>query len=178
MRLLQLSSGADIFAEPHYLLRANVVRPRAVTPLLLLQFASLHSGDSDQRVATVLLAYDRAGDRFVPVYQQQTGRNNNQKVRYIAAGPLKGAVAEAEPMQKAPFAYWITISRLGQSGQYRPFLRYRSATRYNDGNPLAAIDSEMPTIERRLGLWHPGPPPPVPTGKCPNPHMLDHELWR
>ena len=176
-RLLELSTGADIFSQPHYLLQARIVRPRADTPLLLVQFASLHSGDSDQRVATSLLAYDRQRDRFVSVYQQQTGRNNNQEVRYVAEGPLKGAVAAAEPMQKAPFGYWITISRLGQGGRYRQVLRYRSATRYNDGNSLAAIDSEMPTIERRLGLWHPGSPPPLPKGKCAKPHLIGQELW-
>ncbi len=60
-------------------------------------------------------------------------------------------------------------------------LRYRSATLYNDGNRLAVIDSEMPNIERRLGLWKPGEPIPTPklggNGKpCLKPTLRHTEL--
>jgi len=48
------------------------------------------------------------------------------------------------------------------SEQYGRILRYRGLTGYSDGNPLAVADSEMPEILRRLGLWQPGEPLPVP----------------
>jgi hypothetical protein len=56
-------------------------------------------------------------------------------------------------------------------------LRYRSATRYNDGNPLAVIDSEMPNIERQFGLWKPGEPLPTPSVGCIKPPLRHSELW-
>ncbi len=176
-KFLRLSSGPDFFSEPHYLLQARIVLPRADKPFLLLQLASLHGGDGDQRVVTTLLGYDRPRDRFVTVYREQTGRNNNQEVRYIADGPLKGAVASAEPMRATPFGYWIAISRLGPEGRYRQVLRYPSTTRYNDGNPLAVLDSEMPTIERRLGLRRAGSAPPLPRGERQRPRTVREESW-
>ncbi len=45
---------------------------------------------------------------------------------------------------------------------YSRIPRYRSATLYNDGNPLAVVDSEMPNIGERLGLRRPGAPLPAP----------------
>jgi len=77
--------------EPHYLNQARIVYPSGRTgrPLLLLQTASIHSGDGDQAVFTQLLAYDRSRDRFEQVYGHQTGHNNNQDVRFIASGPLR-----------------------------------------------------------------------------------------
>jgi hypothetical protein len=166
----------DLFAEPHYLENAEIVHPRDGEALLLLQTSSIRSGDGDQLVLTRLLGYDRARDQFVPVYEQGTGRNNNQEIRYIKAGPLKGAVISVEPTDDAPFAYWIAVSRFGVSG-YAQALRYRSATRYGDGNPLSVIDSEMPNIQRRLGLWRAGSPLPLPAGPCPKPHLVRTALW-
>lgn len=55
-------------------------------------------------------------------------------------------------------------------------LRYRSVTRYGDGNALAVIDSDMPALQRRLGLWRPGQPLPVPD-RCPAPRLVRGELW-
>jgi hypothetical protein len=174
--LLALPSGADLFAEPHYLNDARVVSPADNTKLLLLQVASLHAGNNDQRTATALFAYDRPRDAFVQVYGKQTGRNNNQEVRYIPSGALRGAVVSAEPTNDAPYGFWIVVSRLA-AGTYKQVLRYRSATRYGDGNSLAVIDSEMPAIQRRLGLWRPGMPLPVPQGRCPKPHLVNDALW-
>jgi hypothetical protein len=74
-------------------------------------------------------------------------------------------VIAAEPTDDAPYAYWIAVSRLGAGG-YAQALRYRSATRYGDGNPLSVIDSEMPNILQRLGLWRSGSPPPLPAEPC------------
>jgi hypothetical protein len=60
-------------------------------------------------------------------------------------------------------------------------LRYRSATLYNDGNPLAVIESEMPNIERRLGLWKPGQRPYPNFGSndkpCLRPDAMSSRLW-
>lgn len=166
----------DLYAETHYLIDPEIVHPSANQSLLLLRTASLHSVNGDQLVFTRLLSYDRTRDRFVPVYEQSTSRNNNQEIRYIKAGPLKGAVIWAEPTENAPFGYWITVSRLA-AGRYAQVLRYRSATRYGDGNSLAVIDSEMPNIQQHLGLWQPGAPLPLPAGSCPRPHLVRSALW-
>jgi hypothetical protein len=168
--------------EPHYLNQAQLVYPRGKTapPLLLLQTASAHSGDGDQAVYTQLLAYSRARDRFAQVYAHVTARNENEEVRFIKSGPLKGDVISVEPTSDPPYGYWVTVDMLTPATTYTQTLRYRSATHYNDGNRLAAIDSEMPNIERRLGLWRPGSPMPLPTPlahPCKSPRLSHMELW-
>ena len=174
---LRAGSGDDVFAEPHYLNKAEIVHGPAGRPLLLVQTASVHSGDGDQLVFTQALAYRHDTDRFVRVYGHSTGRNNNQEVRFIAAGPLKGDIIAAEPTEKAPFGFWISVSSLASADTYKEVLRYRSATRYGDGNPLGVIDSEMPNIELRLGVWRPGSPLPLPAGACPKPRLKEMALW-
>ena len=150
--------------EPHYLRTAKVVYPRGAkaAPLLMIVTGSLYSGDGDARVSTELVRYDPARDAFQRVYAQSTGRRNNQEIRFVTDGPLMGSVIAAEPREHLPYGYWIVVSRASATGVYRPVLRYRSATLYDDGNPLAVIDSEMPNIEERLGLWKPGAPLPAP----------------
>ena len=172
-------AGGDLFSKPHFLGQARIVRPGGPSgrALLLVQLASLRSGDGDQRVLTQALAYDRRSDRFVRIYEIVTGRNNNQETRYIDAGALKGAIISAEPTRDAPFAFWITVNTLTRDFTYRQALRYRSATRYGDGNRLAVIDSEMPNIQRRLGRWRPGRPLPRPAHDCARPHLIGMELW-
>ncbi|TCP72325.1 hypothetical protein C8J43_10161 [Sphingomonas sp. PP-CE-1G-424] len=59
----------------------------------------------------------------------------------------------------------------------REAMRYRSATRFGGGKTLAVIDSEMPNLQRRLGLWHPEPPMLLPAGPCANPHLASGALW-
>jgi hypothetical protein len=165
---------------PHYLETAKPVYPRGRTapPLLELVTASQHGGNGSQAIVTQLLKYDPARDAFERIYEHDTGANNNEETRFIGAGPLKGAVISADPTENAPFGYWITVSRFTPARTYAQVLRYRSATRYNDGNPLAVIDSETPNIEQRLGLWKPGSPLPLPAGKpCPNPRLKHSELW-
>ena len=173
------SSGNDFFAQPHYLNAVKIVYPRgnADQPVLLVQTASMHSGDGDQLVLTQVLAYENSQNRFVRIYQYTTGRNRNEEVRYINSGRLKGDTISVDPTENAPYGYWVTVNVLTPQYTYKRVLRYRSATRYGDNNPLAVIDSEMPNIERRLGYWKPGMPLPLPSGACPNPRLIHMELW-
>jgi hypothetical protein len=136
----------------------------------------MYAGDGDQLVVTQLLAYDAQDDRFERIYAHMTGTNNNEEVRFVSGGPLRGDVISAEPTRGEPFAYWIDVNRFAPPHTYRTALRFRSATRYGDGNRLAVIDSEMPNIERRLGLWRPGLPLPLPQG-CPKPQLKRGALW-
>ena len=120
------------------------------------------SGDGDCAIATALYLYDKGTDRFIRVFLNRTGRNNNQATRFVESGPLQGDVIVDNPTENAPYTYWIEVYRAGNSGQYGQILRYRGRTGYADGNPLAVADSEMPEILHRLGLWHPGDPLPAP----------------
>jgi hypothetical protein len=170
--------------EPHYLFTAKAVYPRGPkgAPFLLIITGSLNSGDGGQLVATQLVAYDPGRDAFRRVYEKGTGHNNNEEVRFVPEGPLRGSVITAEPQEHLPYGYWIVVNSLTPAGTYRQVLRYRSATLYNDGNRLAVIDSEMPNIERRLGIWRPGQPIPTPhlgsSGKpCLKPTLRHSELW-
>ena len=172
--------GSDIYADIHYLSAAEIVRPRGAgaRPLLWVQATSLHSVDGGHDISTQVLAYRPSQDRFVRIYDRHTGSNGNEETRFIADGPLRGDIISAEPTDDAPFGYWVSVSAFKPPEAYRQVLRYRSATHYNDGNPLAVIDSEMPNIQRRLGLWKPGQPIPTPTGKpCPKPTLRRTELW-
>jgi hypothetical protein len=165
---------------PHYLQAAQLVYPRgrAAAPLFLVRTGSELSGDSDQVVATQVLAYRPRTDRFERIYEHATGHNNNQEVRFVTAGPLRGDMISVEEQEKPPyFGFTVTVSALTPAYTYRQVLSYRSATRYGDGNPLAVIDSEMPNIEGRLGLWRPGAPLPLPAGACPHPRLVRTELW-
>lgn len=181
--LRALTPANDVAWEPHYLLTAKAVYPQGpkAAPLLLIVSGSLNSGDGDQVAATQLVAYDAGHDAFRRVYSHSTSRNNNQEIRFIAEGPLRGSVIDAEPQEHAPYGYWIVVNQRSDAGVYRQVLRYPSATRYNDGNALAVIDSEMPTIQRRLGVWKPGEPLPTPSagsGKsCLRPTLRHSELW-
>ncbi|WEK00471.1 MAG: hypothetical protein P0Y59_01905 [Candidatus Sphingomonas phytovorans] len=175
---LSINGEVNLYSDPHYLNKMEVVYPwEGGRPFVLLQIASLPSGDGDSLNVTRVLKYDRASDRFIDAYRHLTGHNNNQEIRYMASGPLRGAIISAEPTGNAPFGYWITVNRAGSAATYRPVLRYRSATRYEDGNPLRVIDSEMPAIQQRLGLWRPGRPLPLPPGACAKPQLRKMELW-
>jgi len=164
--------------EPHYLLTVKVVYPRGPksAPFLLIVTGSLNSGDGDQIVSTQLVAYDVERDVFRRVYGKSTGHNNNQEIRFVTDGPLRGSVISAEPQEHLPYGYWIVVNQLTLAGEYRQVLRYRNATIYGDGNRLAVIDSEMPNIERRLGLLKPGDSIPTPKS-CLKPILRLSELW-
>ena len=181
--VIALESGPVPDPEPqfhgfHFLDDARLVYPRGPhgRPLLLVRASSLEAFDGNRDVVTQLISYDPTAHDFRRVYRYLTGRNNNQEVRYFGSGPLKGDVISAEPAENIPYGYWITVNALTPAYTYRQVLHYRSATIYNDGNPIAVIDSEMPNIQRRLGLWHAGMPLPVPA-HCQKPHLIKTELW-
>lgn len=176
------SGDIDGLWEPHYLSVAKPVYPqgRSAPPLLLIVTTSLHATNGSQAVSTQLFKYSRETDTFERVYPHETGTNNNEEVRFITRGPLEGSVISAESTSNAPYGYWIEVDRFTPGRTYRRVLRYRSATRYADGNSLAVIDSEMPNIEGRLGLWKPGSPLPLPTDPakpCRSPRLDHGELW-
>jgi hypothetical protein len=173
------STSAGPGWEPHYLSLARPVYPKGVSapPLLMIVTASLHAGDGGQSVVTQLFRYEPAADRFERAFFRTVGTNNNEEVRFVASGPLAGSVISAEPTENAPYGYWIEVNALTPAYAYKQVMRYRSATRYGDGNPLAVIDSEMPNIEAHLGRWKPGAPLPLPAGACPKPRLVHMELW-
>jgi len=173
------SIANDYYAQPHYLNAVKIVYPRGSgdPPVLFVQTASTHSVDGDQVILMQVLAYENSQNRFVRIYQHTAGKNNNQEVRYIDSGRLKGGIISVEPTENAPYAYWVTVSALTPKYTYKTVLRYRSATHYGDNNPLAVIDSEMPNIQRRLGYWKLGMPLPLPSRGCPRPRLIHMELW-
>ena len=173
------TSDVPAFSERHYLEAARIVRSHGASgqPLLLIVSASLHSGDGDQLVPTQVMAYQRGQDRFTRVYERWTGTNNNQDLRFVETGPLAGDIIAAEPSETAPYGYWVSVYADMPGRPYRQVLRYRSATLYADGNALPVIDSEMANIQRRLGLWRPGLPLPLPATPCAKPHLRGMALW-
>ena len=160
----QVRSEMPWFDTPYHLFAGSVVYAdrNKLSPLLFLKVSGAVSGDGDCNIATALYKYDKGADRFIQVFQNLTGRNNNQGTRFVESGPLQGDVIVDNPTENAPYTYWIEVYRAGDSGKYDRILRYRGLTGYSDGNPLAVADSEMPEILRRLGLWKPGDPLPVP----------------
>ena len=177
--LLKVKGNDDYWSEVHDLQIADLVYPRgaAAPPLLYLQVGSFSGPNGNQLRAAEVLAYRPRPRRFESIFRELFGLNNNEEARYVDSGPLKDAMITAEPTENAPFGYWIAVHGLTPAYRYKQVLRYRSATRYGDGNPLAVIDSEMPNILRRLGLWKAGQPLPLPTGKCPHPRLVKGALW-
>ena len=169
----------DLHSDIHELETVELVYPRgrAAAPLLHLQVGSLHSADNGQLHATDVLAYRTAQHRFVIILHELFGSNHNEEVRYVASGPLRGDIVSAIPTENAPYGYWIAVDRLTPDYRYKQVLRYRSATHYGDGNRLAVIDSEMPNILARLGLWRPGQPLALPKAGCAKPRLVKSELW-
>ena len=169
---------------PYHLFASSIVyggEDRA-RPFLFVKVcgAGAMSGDGDCAIATALYVYDKGTDRFIRVFLNRTGRNNNQDTRFVESGPLQGDVIVDNPTENAPYTYWIEVYRAEDSGQYGRILRYRGLTGYSDGNPLAVADSEMPEILHRLGLWQSGDPLPVPAHLprgCSHLFMRHGEEW-
>ena len=174
-----LLGDADRFSTPIALYSARVVFAGAgdTDPLLLIKAGGAHSGDGSHAIHTVLYSYDRRSNRFVEVFSNVTGSNNNQETRFIEGGPLRGDIIVAEPTSSAPFGFWISVYVNNPTdSNFRRFLRYRSATRYNDGNHLAVIDSEIAGILQRMSLWKPGDPLPAPS-QCTRLALRRGEIW-
>jgi hypothetical protein len=170
------------FNTPYHLLSGRVVyagRDQS-SPYLFLQICTAQSFNGNCGVATVLYRYERAADRFVRVFENLTGRNNNEATRFVERGLLQGDVIVDYPTENAPFTYWIEVYRPDDSGHYARILRYRGRTGYGDGNPLAVADSEMPAILSKLALWKLGEalpvPPHMPKG-CSRLYMQRDEEW-
>ena len=152
------------FGTPYHVLATRVVyagRDES-KPRLLLRFCGVQNGYGTCGTATALYRYARRSNRFVREFLNVKGRDNSPSTRFVEQGPLRGDVIVDYPTAHAPFAYWVELYREGKSGRYVRVLRYRGHTGYADGNLLEVADSEMPEILRRLGLWHPGEPLPVP----------------
>jgi hypothetical protein len=160
----QANSDRPWFNTPYHLFDSRIVYAgrNQSSPLLLVQVCAAEIFDGNCGVATALYRYDRKADRFTRVFLNVTGHNNNEVTRFVESGPLQGAVIVNYPTEHAPYTYWIEVYRAGETGRYARVLRYRGRTGYNDGNPLAVADSEMPEILHRLGLWQPGDPLPAP----------------
>lgn len=158
--------ASDARRAPHYyeLHKSDIVfsGPQQSSPLLRIKTCSISGATGNCEVATFLFDYDRSADKFRVVFFNLTGRNNNEECRLIEDGVLRGRVIAVNPTPNAPFGYFVEVYKRGADGRYAQVLRYRSKTRYGDGNPLAVIDSEMPETLHRLGLWNPGDALPVP----------------
>lgn len=131
-------------------------------PLLRIKSCMNRGANGNCGVSTFLFAYDRKSDRFRVVFFNMTGRNNNEETRVVENGPLLGSVIVAYPTSDAPFTYFVEVYKRTSDTEYSLVLRYRGNTHYDDGNPLAVIDSEMPETLRRLGLWKEGDALPIP----------------
>lgn len=158
-------SAPPWFFQPYELFDARVVYggQGRTKPLLLVRTCSAPGGDGSCNIGTALYQYERNRDRFRLVFTNESGgSNNNQDAQFVEHGPLRGDVIVDYPTSRAPYVYWIEVYASGKSGQYVRILKYRSHTRYGDGNPLPLADSEMSEIMQRLGLWKPGDALPIP----------------
>lgn len=178
----QVDRDRPWFNTPYHLFDSRVVYAgqNKSSPLLLVQVCAAEIFDGNCGVATALYRYDRQANRFLQVFLNVTGRNNNEVTRFVENGPLQGDMIVNYPTEQAPYTYWIEVYRAGESGQYVRILRYRGRTGYNDGNPLAVADSEMPEILNRSGFWQPGDPLPVPphfSPRCTQLYIRQGEEW-
>jgi len=178
----QVSSERPWFDTPYHLFASSIVyaSQNKSSPLLFVKVCGAESFNGNCGIATALYRYDREADRFVRVFLNLTGRNNNQATRFVERGSLQGSVIAVYPTEHAPYTYWVEVYQAGESGQYIRTLRYRGRTGYNDGNPLAVADSEMPELLRHLGLWQPGDALPVPVHLpqgCSHLFMRQGEEW-
>ena len=170
------------FDTPYHLIASSIVYAgqNQSSPLLFIQLCGAESFDGNCGTATALYRYDRGTDRFIRVFLNLTGRNNNEGTRFVEHGPLQGYVIVDYPTENAPYTYWIEVYRAEKSGQYVRALRYRGRTGYGDRNPLAVADSEMPVTLSYFGLWKPGDAPPVPAYMpkgCSHLYMRQGEEW-
>lgn len=137
-----------------------------VGPLLVL-YVGGNWGGPGTPLGPSVWRYNPEHDAFREIFVAMRSSNTNGEARFVTGGPLAGSVITSDETIHRPYPYEITVYRLQATGRYREALTYKGATRYNDGNPLAVIDSEMPETLRRLGLWRPGDALPTP-GRVPD----------
>jgi hypothetical protein len=165
-----------------YAAKVAFARPNHAYPLLLVKTGSPSGGDGNHAIYTQVFMYDSQENQFKSVFSNDTGSNRNQETVLLEHGPLRGDIVVAEPTSSAPYAYWISVYPWNRENPYsHRALRYRSATLYGDGNPLAVIDSEMPNILEHFGKWRPGDPLPIPRylppGCTDHFFLRGHEEW-
>jgi HEAT repeat protein len=112
--------------------------------------------------STDVQSYNAEKDAFSLVFSNTISVNNNEETRIITSGPLAGDIAVSQEPTGRPYHYSIHLYGFSKAGKYAETLHFTGGTVYGDGNPLAVIDSEMPELLRRLHLWKPSEPPPVP----------------
>jgi hypothetical protein len=176
----QKVSTEQPFNTPYHLFASSIVYASQSSPLLYTKVCGAESFNGNCGMVTTLYRYDRGADRFIRVFANLTGRNNNEDTLFVEHGPLQGNVIVVYPTEHAPYTYWVEVYRSGESGKYVQFLRYRGHTGYGDGNSLAVADSEMPELLRHLGWWQPGDALPVPARLpqgCSHLSMRQGEEW-
>jgi hypothetical protein len=134
--------------------------PGSRQPILVVRLVDQYSATGGGR-STLIWTYNAATDQFEKVFDRVVSQNTNGEIRIVTDGPLAGDIVTAVAGGPPAYRYHITVYRLDKSGS-RELLSYDGHSRYNDGNAMPVIDAEMPEIERRLGLWEPGDPLPVP----------------
>lgn len=149
----------------HQFRGARVVYAAAhrMAPLLMITACSQSGANGNCGIYTLLFRYDRSGDRFHLTFHDAVPRNNNGATRFMEEGPLQGDVVSATPTGNAPYAYFVSVFCPDPTGGYTRILRYRSKTHYNDGNKLSVVDSDMPELLGRLGIWKASDPLPTPS---------------
>jgi hypothetical protein len=167
---------------PYHLLASSVVYSgqSQSSPLLFVKLCGAEGFNGNCGIATALYRYERGADSFIRVFQNLTGRNNNEATRFVEHGSLQGNVIVDYPTENAPYTYWIEVYQARELGHYVRVLRYRGRTGYGDGNPLAVSDSEMAEILSHLGLWKPGDALPIPAHLprgCSRLYMRQGEEW-
>lgn len=150
--------------------------PGSAEPILTV-VANIFTGGPGGCCTTFLWAYDAKADRFDQILVRGAPHNNNGEVRVITNGPLAGDIVISTPTANAPYRYRIAVYRL-ENLTYREILNYEGNSRYNDGNPMAVIDAEMPTMLGRLHLWKPGDALPIPArAHCEKLEMRNQVEW-
>ncbi|MGH9561702.1 MAG: hypothetical protein ACRD3S_09635, partial [Terracidiphilus sp.] len=124
-RFQQLDGGL-----PYHLFASRVVYAgqNQSNALLLVKLCGQQGFDGDCGIVTTLYKYDLQADRFIRVFVNVTGRNNNQDTRFVEGGPLLGDIIVDYPTERAPYTYWIEVYREGKSGQYVQILRSSGRT--------------------------------------------------
>jgi len=110
---------------------------------------------------TMIWTFDPLQGQFVLAFENTSNPNNNEETRFIENGPMAGDVVVATELaqkgairlNKSPFAYGIAVYRFSSASQrFMQILTFAGHSVYDDGDPRAVIDSDMPDTLRLLGL--------------------------